>query len=62
MNIRDLIHTKACCEGRGRWGIFSSPYVMFVAPVELAARLANKLMTDAMQSDEHRLYFRVFAY
>lgn len=50
MNVPHLIHTIACCEGHGGWGEFSSPYVAFEAPVELAALLHERLQDDMMQS------------
>ncbi|UIF89244.1 hypothetical protein [Cupriavidus sp. UYPR2.512] len=50
MNVSDLMHTVACCEGHGGWGSFSSPYVAFEAPVELAAMLHERLQADVMKS------------
>jgi len=49
MNVPHLMHTSACCEGHGRWGSFSSPYIAFEAPVELAAILHESLQGDLMQ-------------
>ena len=50
MNVPDLMNTIACCEGHGGWGRLSSPYVAFVAPVELAAILHECLQADALES------------
>lgn len=49
MNLPRLVHTVACCEGHGGWGRFSSPYVAFEAPVELAAFLHERLQAEMMR-------------
>ncbi|MBB5547416.1 hypothetical protein [Paraburkholderia fungorum] len=50
MNVPHLMYTIACCEGHGGWGSFSSPYMAFEAPVELAAILHEQLQADMMRS------------
>lgn len=50
MNVPSLMHTVACCEGHGGWGSFSSPYVAFEAPAELAAMFNERLQADALEA------------
>jgi hypothetical protein len=57
MNVPSLMHTVACCEGHGGWASFSSPYVTFEAPVELAAMLNERLWSDSMQAKSQLNYF-----
>lgn len=57
MNVSELMHTVACCEGHGGWGSFSSPYVAFEAPVELAAMFNERLWSDSIQAKSQLNYF-----
>jgi hypothetical protein len=49
MNVPSLMH--------GGWASFSSPYVTFEAPVELAAMLNERLWSDSMQAKSQLNYF-----